>query len=142
MYDIKRRKEISGMTVEDIISELATLPRDAVVICCGDDNVWIHVEQDNSVVCINTESLADCYDSERRDKAEKFLAMLKRKIYNWDEWFCFTVCDVKNLSRSDMDDLILYTKHFIEYGYFKGLREPRGSVAEVLKRAGVIDDQI
>lgn len=44
-------------------------------------------------------------------------------------------CGVKNLSRSDMDDLILYTEHFIEYGYFIGLRESLGSIAEVLKNA-------
>ena len=73
--------------------------------------------------------------NERRDKARKFLAMLERKIDNWDERSCFTVCGVKNLSRSDMDDLILYTEHFIEYGYFIGLREPLVSIAEVLKNA-------
>lgn len=73
--------------------------------------------------------------NERRDKARKFLAMLERKIDNWDERSCFTVCGVKNLSRSDMDDLILYTEHFIEYGYFIGLREPLGNIAEVLKNA-------
>ena len=73
--------------------------------------------------------------NERRDKARKFLAMLERKINNWDERSCFTVCGVKNLSRSDMDDLILYTEHFIEYGYFIGLRESLGSIAEVLKNA-------
>lgn len=73
--------------------------------------------------------------NERRDKARKFLAMLERKIDNWDERSCFTVCGVKNLSRSDMDDLILYTEHFIEYGYFIGLREPLGIIAEVLKNA-------
>lgn len=73
--------------------------------------------------------------NERRDKARKFLAMLERKIDNWDERACFTVCGVKNLSRSDMDDLILYTEHFIEYGYFIGLRESLGSIAEVLKNA-------
>lgn len=70
MYDIKRRKEISGMTVKDIISELAKLPSDAVVICCSDYNVWIHVEQDNSVVCIDAESLDDCYDSDWSDDNE------------------------------------------------------------------------
>ena len=73
--------------------------------------------------------------NERRDKARKFLTLLERKIDNWDERSCFTVCGVKNLSRSDMDDLILYTEHFIEYGYFIGLREPLGSIAEVLKNA-------
>ena len=73
--------------------------------------------------------------NERRDKARKFLTMLERKIDNWDEKSCFTVCGVKNLSRSDMDDLILYTEHFIEYGYFIGLREPLGNIAEVLKNA-------
>lgn len=78
--------------------------------------------------------------NERRDKARKFLAMLERKIDNWDERPCFTVCGVKNLSRSDMDDLILYTEHFIEYGYFIGLRERLGSIAEVLKNADLKGD--
>ena len=78
--------------------------------------------------------------NERRDKARKFLAMLERKIDNWDERSCFTVCGVKNLSRSDMDDLILYTEHFIEYGYFIGLRERLGRIAEVLKNADLKGD--
>lgn len=78
--------------------------------------------------------------NERRDKARKFLAMLERKIDNWDERSCFTVCGVKNLSRSDMDDLTLYTEHFIEYGYFIGLRERLGSIAEVLKNADLKGD--
>ena len=78
--------------------------------------------------------------NERRDKARKFLAMLERKIDNWDERSCFTVCGVKNLSRSDMDDLILYTEHFIEYGYFIGLHERLGSIAEVLKNADLKGD--
>ena len=73
--------------------------------------------------------------NERRDKARKFLAMLERKIDNWDERSCFTVCGVKNLSRSDMDDLILYTEHFIEYGYLLGPVVMDELLAVVLKNA-------
>ena len=62
LYDIKRRKELSGMTVKDVIAELSKMPSDAVITCCGDSYVWLHVEQDSSVVCIDNESLDDCYD--------------------------------------------------------------------------------
>ena len=74
---------------------------------------------------------------EKIDKAREFLETIERKIDKWNERSCFTVLGVKDLSRSDMDDLILYTEHYIKYGYFMGLREPLGSVAEVLKNAGI-----
>ena len=64
LFDAKMRNDVSGITVNDMIVELAKLPSDAVVVCCGDSNVWLHVEQDNSVVCIDAESLDDCYDSD------------------------------------------------------------------------------
>ena len=63
MYDIDKRKNISKMTVEEVINELSKLPSTAKVICCGDECVWLHVEKDGSVVSFDTEDLDDCYEN-------------------------------------------------------------------------------
>ena len=62
MYNIDERKEISGITIKELINILNTLPQNAKVVCCGDDCVWLHVEKDKSIVCIDTEDLEDCYE--------------------------------------------------------------------------------
>lgn len=79
-------------------------------------------------------------DIKNRKAAVELKKLIDKKLDNWDEKSCFTVKGVKNLSRSDMDTLKLYLKHFIAFGYFKGLVKPLGSIAEVLKRAGIIND--
>ena len=62
MFDIEKRKNLSGMPVSEVIAELSKLPQNAQVLCCGDTYVWLHVEQDGSVVCIDTEDLEECYE--------------------------------------------------------------------------------
>lgn len=79
-------------------------------------------------------------DIKNRKAAVELEKLIDKKLDNWDERSCFAVKGVKNLSRSDMDTLQLYLKHFISFGYFKGLVKPLGSISEVLKRAGLMDD--
>lgn len=62
MYDTAKRKQFFNATVADVISELSKLLENAILHCCGDNLFWLHVEQDGSAVCIDTENLEDCYD--------------------------------------------------------------------------------
>ena len=62
MFDIDRRKDLLNCNVSDLIAELKKLPQDAFICCCGDNRIFIHVEEDNSVVNIDCEGLDDLYD--------------------------------------------------------------------------------
>lgn len=61
MYDFNKRKNLSGMTVGELIHELNQLPSDAKFSCCGDSRAYLHVEKDGSAICIDTEDLEDLY---------------------------------------------------------------------------------
>lgn len=62
MYDKNRMTTSYGITVEYLIEKLSRFPQDAKVTICGDAFCYIHVEQDNSVVNIDNESLDECYE--------------------------------------------------------------------------------
>lgn len=64
MYDIKKLIHGNHVTVGEVISELQKLPQNAVFTCCGDEYLFIHVEEDGSVVTIDTETLSDVYPEE------------------------------------------------------------------------------
>lgn len=68
--------------------------------------------------------------------AQKLIKDVNEKIEKWNERSCFTIKGVKNLSRSDMDTLILYAEHYIMSGgnNFSGLMEPLGNIKEVLNK--------
>lgn len=59
MYDIKKLVCGNHVTVEEVIEQLKKLPGDAVFTCCGDERMFIHVEEDGSVVTIDTEILCE-----------------------------------------------------------------------------------
>ena len=61
MYDIQKRKLLTSGKVKELIEALSALPSDASVSCCGAD-LWLHVEKYSSAVCIDCDSLDDCYD--------------------------------------------------------------------------------
>lgn len=61
MYDINKRKKMLNVTVGEIIDELTKLPKDATFCCCGDNQMFIHVEKDGTVVSIDTEDLDEDY---------------------------------------------------------------------------------
>ena len=64
MFDIKIRNDLSGSTGSWLITELLELPMDASVFCCGDNNMYLHVEADNSAVCLDHSDLDECYEVE------------------------------------------------------------------------------
>ena len=61
MFGISKRKNLSGMTVGELIHELTQLPSDAQFCCCGDNCAYLHVEKDDSAICIDVEDLDDLY---------------------------------------------------------------------------------
>lgn len=60
-YDINRRKHIDNPTVEQVIEELQKLPKDSRVSVCGSDTVYFHFAKDDSLICLDTDSLYDDY---------------------------------------------------------------------------------
>lgn len=62
MYDKNQQTTFHKPTVAQIISRLSELPPDAQITICGDDNCYIHVETDNSVVNMDNEPLDECYE--------------------------------------------------------------------------------
>lgn len=60
MYDINERKQFS--TVGELRQLLASLNDDTKVLVTGDDYCWFHVEEDQSVICLDTEDLEYCYE--------------------------------------------------------------------------------
>lgn len=69
-FDISRRKGLSNVTVSALISELERMPQNAVITACGDINVWLHVNKDDSYVCIDSESLDECYPDDEELRSE------------------------------------------------------------------------
>lgn len=61
MYDVSKLVHANHITVEELIDHLKTLPQKAVITCCGDEYMFIHVEKDESAVTIDTEDLSEDY---------------------------------------------------------------------------------
>ena len=60
MYDITRRKQFD--TVGDLKELLKNVSDDTKIVVTGDDYCWFHIEEDNTVVCLDVEELDDAYD--------------------------------------------------------------------------------
>lgn len=60
MYDITKRKQFK--TVGDLKELLKNIPDEAQVVVTGDDYCWFHIEEDESVICLDIEELDDVYD--------------------------------------------------------------------------------
>ena len=70
--------------------------------------------------------------------AEKLIKDIDKKFRDWNERSSFRLKGVGNLSVSDMDTLKLYAETYIRnYGSFRGLMEPRGSIAKILEAYGL-----
>ena len=72
--------------------------------------------------------------------ARKLVSDIERKIEKWDEYSCFQINGVKNLSMADMDTLLLYANTHLANGSFYGLMKPLGSIAEVLRTYNLLDN--
>ena len=62
MYNISKRKQFS--TVGELKELLKNLPDETQIVVTGDDYCWFHIEQDESVVCLDTEDLEVDYEEE------------------------------------------------------------------------------
>ena len=62
MYNINKRKQFN--TVGDLKKLLAGIPDETKIVICGDDYCWFHIEEDESVICLDCEDLDDCYETE------------------------------------------------------------------------------
>lgn len=61
MYDIEKRQQFK--TAGDLKKLLAGIPDDTPVYITGADG-WFHIEEDESVICLDCEELEDCYNEE------------------------------------------------------------------------------
>ena len=71
MFNIHKRRFMYKPTVKNLIEYLQRMPQDANVIICGDDYVYLNVdetfENDDScstTICIDTEDLEECYEDQ------------------------------------------------------------------------------
>ena len=69
--------------------------------------------------------------------AEKLIKEVNKKIDNWNERSQFNMAGVKNLSRSDMDTIILYAETYLRNGNINSLMNPRGEIELVLSKYGI-----
>lgn len=60
MYNINKRKQFN--TAGDLKKLLAEVSDDTKIVICGDDYCWFHIEEDESVICLDCEDLEDDYD--------------------------------------------------------------------------------
>lgn len=67
---------------------------------------------------------------------EQCIKDIEKAIDRWNERSMFTIKGVKNLSRADLDTIILYAEYFDGQG-FPGLMKPLGGVREVLSKYGM-----
>ena len=72
------------------------------------------------------------------NKAQKLIDSVKKKIAN-SEYRTVTMNGVKNLSRADLEEIIMYAEQIRDKGSYDGFMQPRGGVGEVLKKAGLIE---
>jgi hypothetical protein len=63
---------------------------------------------------------------------------IESAIRDWDERSCFTLDNVENLSKSDLDTLELYASTYVKCGSFGDLAKPMGDIRKVLVNYGVI----
>ena len=65
MYNINKRKEFN--TVGDLKELLSTIADGTKIVICGDDYCWFHIEEDETVVCLDCEDLDECYENEEEN---------------------------------------------------------------------------
>ena len=61
MYDIEKCKYFDNPTIKDLVYYLELENQDAKVSCCGNDGLFLHVSEDNNIVCIDCEDNHDYY---------------------------------------------------------------------------------
>lgn len=71
MYDKSRRKHLTQPTVGELKQHLEGLPDDTLVYICGDNEVFLHFEENNSEINLDTEDLdeSEAYMTEEEKTA-------------------------------------------------------------------------
>ena len=72
-----------------------------------------------------------------RENAFKLIGEVTKKIRN-TEYNSVTFKGVKNCSRSDLEDTILYAQTIIDYGDYSKLMSPRGNVFDILQAYNLV----
>ena len=62
MYNINKRAEFK--TVGDLKRLLTEVPDETRIYITGDSDCWFHIEEDETVICLDCEDLEDCYENE------------------------------------------------------------------------------
>lgn len=70
----------------------------------------------------------------------KALALIRKceKAADRNEYRCSKINGVGNLSRSDLDSIVMYCQEFIKHGDISAFMEPRGGIGEVLAGVGIL----
>ena len=63
-YRKEFRRNMSGLTVGDLIKELQKFPESAEISCCGDFNLFIHYAPTENYISIDYDSLESEYNTE------------------------------------------------------------------------------
>ena len=69
MYDLNKRSYIS--TLGELRMLLADLPDDTEISGAGAFGAWLHFDKEKDFVCIDPESLLDCYEEYDDEEEEK-----------------------------------------------------------------------
>lgn len=62
------RRNMSGLTVCDLIKELQKFPDSAEISCCGDFNLFIHYAPEKNFISIDNSSLESEYNDETMEE--------------------------------------------------------------------------
>lgn len=62
------RRNMSGLTVGDLIKELQKFPDSAEISCCGDFNLFIHYAPEQNFISIDNSSLESEYNDETMEE--------------------------------------------------------------------------
>lgn len=69
---------------------------------------------------------------------DKLISDINNQLDNWDERSLFSLKNVKNITRADMDMILMYAESFKEQGSFSGLMEPFGNIKKVFEAYNII----
>lgn len=62
MFDINKKRQFNKPTVREVIQELEKLNPEADLCVIGDDQFFLHVEEDGTVASFDTEEMNDEYN--------------------------------------------------------------------------------
>ena len=62
MYDINKRQECKSMQVWEVLEILCKMPLNAIVLFNGDEQGYIHIEEDESAISFDDSGLDDEYE--------------------------------------------------------------------------------